>query len=79
MTDLLFTPNKIVKRDLVIICKLDRRPKRQLSFSALIALIYGYLHIEILGNFLLSFIVILAKVTNSSVYEHKNLFDVRID
>ncbi len=72
----LFAPNKIVKRDIVIVGKLDRRPQRELPFSALITLIYRYLHIKILGNFLLSFIAILTKIAHPSICEHKNHFSV---
>ena len=65
-----FAPNKIVKRNLVIICKLYRSPQGKLALSALVALINRDLHIEILGDILLSLIVILAKIANSSINKH---------
>lgn len=60
--------DEVIQRNAIIISKLDSSPKWKLSFSALIALINGKLHIEIFCDLLLSFVVILTQITDASIY-----------
>ena len=60
--------NEVIQGNAIIIGKFNCRPERKLSFSALIPLINGELHVEIFCDLPLSFVVILAQITDASVY-----------
>ena len=65
-----FSPNQVVKCNIVIIGKPYCRPQRKLSLSAFVSLVNGKLHIKQLGYLFLCFIAIFSQIAYSRIHKH---------